>query len=63
MKDWFPYKETVLEQFPEYIRLDEYNEGRSYLHLPIISGNDHEKIVQALKNAFDIMTDITSKIK
>ena len=63
MKDWFPYKETVLERFPEHILLDEYNEDRSYLHLPIISVNDHEKIVQALKNAFDIMTDITSKIK
>lgn len=63
MKDWFPYKEMVLERFPDQIFLDEYNENRSYLHLPVISGNDPEKIVQALKNAFDIMTDITSKIK
>lgn len=63
MKDWFPYKEAVLKQFPDYIRLDEYNDNRSYLHLPIISGNDHEKIIDTLKTIFDVMVEITSKIK
>lgn len=63
MQDWSPYKETVLKQFPEHILLDEYNENRSYLHLPVISGNDHEEIVKTLKNVFDKMADITSKIK
>lgn len=61
MKDWFPYKDIVLERFPENILLDEYNDNRSYLHLPVISGSDHEKIVETLKKTFDIMEEITSR--
>lgn len=63
MKDWFPYKEAVLSRFPGYTLLEEYKENRSYLHLPVIEGNDHEKIVETLKETFDAMTAITSKIK
>ena len=63
MKDWFPYKDIVQERFPEHVFLDEYNENRSYLHLPVISGNDPEKIVGALKRTFDIMVEIVSQIK
>ncbi|WP_075556248.1 PD-(D/E)XK nuclease family protein [Parabacteroides timonensis] len=61
MKDWFPYKDNVLKHFPEYIFLDEYNDGRSYLHLPIIEGNDQDKIIEALKKTFETMKMITSK--
>lgn len=62
MNDWFPYKERVLERFPEKIRLDEYKGNRSYLRLPILPGNDQDKVVEALKRTYEIMTEITSEI-
>lgn len=63
LKDWPPYKEEVLKRFPEQIRLDENADGRVYVHLPIIEGNDHEKILNILKHAFEVMRDITSKYR
>lgn len=64
LKDWPPYKEEVLKRFSEQIRqLDENADGRVIVHLHIIEGNDHEKILATLKHTFDIMQDITSKYK
>lgn len=60
--NWFPYKEAVLEAFPNYIKLDENRGKRTYLHLPIIDGDKTEEIVNALVDAYDKMKSITDKI-
>lgn len=62
-KDWFPYEEQVLQQFPDYVRPIVYKGNRSYLYLPVLQGNDHDKIIETLKSTFDKMTEITSKIR
>ncbi|PDP81625.1 PD-(D/E)XK nuclease family protein [Prevotella intermedia] len=61
-KHWFPYRETVLKTFPNNIYLDENCDGRTYLHLPAIEGNNEEEIVNVLVDTYNKMKEITDKI-
>lgn len=61
-EDWNPYKNIILEKFPNNILLDENNPKRVYLHLPIIQGNDHDQIISALSNAYEILRELEREI-
>ena len=61
-KHWAPYKEKILETFPEYIFLDENDDDRVYLHLPTIDGNNTEEIIKVLTETYNKLKEIAEQI-
>lgn len=62
---WLPYESKVLENFPQKIHLDNTanNGKRVYLHLPVIEGNDTEKIIRTLADTYDKMQSIANEVR
>lgn len=61
-KHFYPYENRLKEAFPN-CPIDYDVDGRIFLHLPIIKGNDHEIIAQKLAEYYFIIKDITDTIK
>lgn len=62
---WEIYEKEVLKSFtaPEYIKLDKTVATRVYLHLPIIYGNNHDEIINALDKAYHKLQEIAKVYK
>ncbi len=58
---FYPYEEELRKKFPNCF-IDKI-EGRVYLHLPVIKGNDHDIIASKLAEYYFYMKDLTSRIK
>lgn len=56
-----PYEEELRKKFPDCF-IDR-TQGRVYLHLPVIKGNDHDVIAEKLSEYYFYMKDLTSRIK
>lgn len=56
-----PYEEELRGKFPDCF-IDR-TQGRVYLHLPVIKGNDHNVIAERLSEYYFYMKDLTSRIK
>ena len=54
-------KEELRKKFPDCF-IDR-TQGRVYLHLPVIKGNDHDVIAEKLSEYYFYMKDLTSRIK
>lgn len=65
MEAWWPYKKILTETFPDCF-IDEYageKKDRVYIHLPKITGNNHEEIVKALGNAYNKLKEVVDIVK
>lgn len=62
-KHFYPYEEELKRLFPDCPIDYESVNNRVYLHLPVITGNDHEEIASRLSEYYFIMKDVTERIK
>lgn len=60
--DWSVYKHQVIEAFADYIKLDENCNNRVYLHLPIIEGNNKDKIIDVLAETYQKLKKIAESL-
>lgn len=58
---FYPYEEELKKKFPDSF-IDK-TQGRVYLHLPVIKGNDHDFIANKLSEYYFYMKDLTDRIK
>ena len=56
LRDWVPYERILTEKFPNNF-LDK-TEGRVYMHMDVIKGDDENLIISKLNEYFELLCDI-----